>query len=160
MGRLGYFLKENIRLLLGLTVVIFFSILLAAFIASDRKNSTQVSVNDAKFQVSLAKTDKEKQIGLSDTKNLPENKGMLFLFDQPAYYSFWMKEMKFPIDIIYIHGNKVTTVFSNVLPPSQTDGHLPLYQPKNASDKVLEVNAGMAQKYNIQEGSTIKINNL
>ena len=160
MERFSLFLRENIRLLVGLAVVIFFSILLASFIAADRKNDAQVLVNNAKFNVSLAKTDTEKQIGLSNTKTLAQNKGMLFVFDKPAYYAFWMKEMKFPIDIIFIRGDKVTTVFSNVLPPSSTNGHLPLYQPRDASEKVLEVNAGMAEKYNIHEGSTVDINNL
>lgn len=160
MERFSLFIRENIRLLVGLAVVIFFSILLASFIASDRNKDAQVSINNAKFGVVLAKTNTEKEIGLSNTRNLPQNRGMLFLFDQPAYYAFWMKEMKFPIDIIFIRGNKVTTVFSNVLPPSETNGQLPLYQPKNASEKVLELNAGMAQKYNIQEGSTVEINNL
>jgi uncharacterized protein len=160
MERFSLFIRENIRLLVGLAVVIFFSILLASFIASDRNQDAQVSINNAKFGVVLAKTNTEKEIGLSNTRNLPQNRGMLFLFDQPAYYAFWMKEMKFPIDIIFIRGNKVTTVFSNVLPPSQTNGQLPLYQPKDASEKVLELNAGMAQKYNIQEGSVVEINNL
>lgn len=157
MQNLSTMIRENIRLLIGLAVVIFFSILLATFIASDRRKASQVTINSGKFQVAIAKTDTQRQIGLSDTKSLPENKGMLFLFDQPGYYSFWMRQMKFPIDIIYIRGNKVTTVFSNV-PPSTKNGNLPLYQPKDKSEKVLEVNAGVAKKYNIQEGSTVKIN--
>jgi len=67
--------------------------------------------------------------------------------------------MNFPIDIIYINGNKVTTIIKNALPPSDSIS-LTTYQPKEKSDKVLEVNAGLADKYNIREGSTIKIENL
>jgi uncharacterized membrane protein (UPF0127 family) len=159
MEKIVSLIRENIRLILGLVVVIFFSILLASFIASDR-NKPQVSVNNRKFQVALAKTEKDRQIGLSNTKSLPQNKGMLFLFDRADYYAFWMNQMKFPIDIIYIHGDKVTTVIANAPTPSQNSGNLPLYHPKDPSDKVLEVNAGIAKKYNIQEGSVVTLKNL
>ena len=161
MDRTIYYIRgSKIRFLLGL-IVVFFIILVAAYIvAQNANNETYVAVNDGQFQVKIAETESEKQVGLSETESLPENEGMLFLFDEPDYYSFWMRDMKFPIDIIFINGNKVTTIISNALPPSQTDGSLTTFQPKEKSDKVLEVNAGIAQKYNIQEGSIIDINNL
>lgn len=159
MERISFFIRENIRLLLGLAVVIFFSILLFSFIIG-RSELTQVTVNGNKFNVELAKTETEKQIGLSKTNRLSDNEGMLFVFTRPDYYSFWMKEMKFPIDIIYINGNRVVSVVKNALPPSETNGNLSVYQPKDKSDKVLEVNAGLAEKYNIKEGSIVDINNL
>jgi len=160
MERVIFFIRENIRLLLGLAVVIFIIILIATYTVSNNNNGTYVAINDSKFQVEVAETDTEKQIGLSNTQSLPENEGMLFLFDKPGFYSFWMKEMKFPIDIIFINGNKVTTIVTNAMPPSKNDGNLPLFQPTEESDKVLEVNAGIAKKYNITEGSIIDINNL
>lgn len=159
MEKFIYFIRLNIRLLLGLAVVIFF-VLLGVYLLAQNTKETHVTVNDSKFQVEIADTDTEKQIGLSKTESLPENEGMLFLFDAPDYYSFWMRDMKFPIDIIFINGNKVTTVISNALPPSETNGSLPTFQPREKSDKVLEVNAGIAKKYNITEGSVIDINNL
>lgn len=161
MERFINFIRLNIRLLLGLTVVIFM-VLVTFYVVTKHNNTNEafVQVNDGKFQVELAKSDMEKQIGLSKNETLAENQGMLFLFDTPDYYSFWMRDMKFPIDIIFINGNKVTTIISNALPPSQNGGSLPTFQPKEKSDKVLEVNAGIAKKYNITEGSTIDINNL
>lgn len=160
MQTILYFIRANIRLLLGLAVVIFALILIASFVVSRNNQPAQVTVNDASFQVELAETEAEKQIGLSDTENLSENEGMLFLFDEPGFYSFWMRNMNFPIDIIFINGDRVTTVISNALPPSETGGSLPTFQPTEESDKVLEVNAGIAKKYNITEGSIIDINNL
>jgi uncharacterized protein len=157
MDRITFYLRENIRLILGLAVVIFL-VILAAVAILGRSRDTEVAVNDNKFKVEVAKSEKEKQIGLSDTKELADNQGMLFVFDKPDYYSFWMKGMEFPIDIIYINGDKVTTVIPNA--PVPTDGDLRVYQPKEKSDKVLEINAGLAKKYNIKEGSTIDINNL
>lgn len=160
MRSISLFLRRNIRLLLGLAVVIFTVILISSFFTSKSQEPTQVTINNEKFHVEIAKTDKEKQIGLSNKEVLGANEGMLFLFDKPDYYSFWMKEMKFPIDIIFINGNKVTTIFSNALPPSGSEGNLTIYQPKEKSDKVLEVNAGLAKELNLKEGSSIDINNL
>lgn len=159
MQRLKYFLKDNIRLILGLTVVIFFSILIFSLIIG-KNQKTEVSINNETFKVKVAETDEEKQIGLSKTNKLGDNQGMLFVFSKPDYYSFWMKEMKFPIDIIYIRGNKVVTIITNAQAPTEENTNLQIYQPKDASDKVLEINAGLAEKYNIKEGSTININNL
>jgi len=159
MDRSRYFLKDNIRLLLGLTVVIFFTILVASLILS-RVKKPEVSINNETFKVEVADSDKEQQIGLSEKRKLNENQGMLFVFKKADYYSFWMKNMKFPIDIIYINGNRVITVVSNAPIPADANGNLEVYQPKGQSDKVLEINAGLAEKYNIKEGSTININNL
>ena len=155
----NYLRESKVRFVLGLSVVIFIIILAITFALQNNK-STQVSIKGQNFNVELAQTSTEKQIGLSKNESLAENEGMLFLFDEADYYSFWMRDMKFPIDIIFINGNKVTTIISNALPPSETNGSLTTFQPKEKSDKVLEVNAGIAQKYNIQEGSIIDINNL
>lgn len=161
MDRSIYYIRgSKIRFLLGLIVVIFIVLVGIYVIAQNTSSEKFVAINDNKFQVKVAETDTEKQIGLSKTESLPENEGMLFLFDEPDFYAFWMRDMKFPIDIIFINGNKVTTIISNALPPSQTNGSLTTFQPKEKSDKVLEVNAGIAQKYNIQEGSVIDLNNL
>ena len=153
MQNLLRFLKENIRLLVGALVVLFIGLLIITFIMS--KQATQVSINDKSFNVKIAKSEKDRQIGLSKTEQIAENQGMLFIFDKADFHSFWMKEMKFPIDIIYINGDKVTTVIENAK-PGITDADLEIYQPDEASDKVLEVNAGIAKKYNIKKGTLIK----
>lgn len=159
MDRLKFFIKDNIRLLLGLTVVIFFTILIISILFTKNKK-TEVTINNETFKVEIADTDSEKQIGLSKKNKLGENDGMLFIFPKPDYYSFWMRDMKFPIDIIYIKGNRVTYVVPNAPAPSETNGNLRIYQPKIESDKVLEINAGLAEKYDIKEGTEVNINNL
>jgi uncharacterized membrane protein (UPF0127 family) len=156
MERFSLFIKENIRLILGVAVVIFALLLLLTLLFS--RKSTKVIVEGQTFIVKVAKTDKEKQIGLSETKKLDKNKGMLFVFDTADYYAFWMKNMKFPIDIIYVNGNKVTTVIHQAQPTSLLD--MPIYQPNEKSDKVLEINSGLSKTYNIKAGSVVKIQNL
>lgn len=158
MQNLFNIIKENIRLLLGAAVVTFVGILLISFILS--KQSSQVLVNGESFKVTVARSEKEKQIGLSNTEQMGENQGMLFVFDTQGYHSFWMKDMKFPIDIIYINGDKVVTVIENAKPASDTGGNLEIYQPTDKSDRVLEINAGLAKKYNIKKGTSVRIENL
>ena len=83
--------------------------------------------------------------------------GMLFLFDTPSFPSFWMKEMKFPIDIIFINNDRVTTVHKNVQPPESPTSPLTVYKPTEPSDKVLELNAGQATAFDIKPGDTVQI---
>ncbi|MBI4097769.1 MAG: DUF192 domain-containing protein [Candidatus Levybacteria bacterium] len=158
MGRVSIFIKNNIRLLIGAFVVIFIALIITSLILGQR--STKVLVNGETFTVTLAKTEKERQIGLSKTDKIGENQGMLFIFEKADYYPFWMKEMKFPIDIIYINADKVTTVIDNAKPITNADGNLEVYEPAEKSDKVLELKAGTAKKHSIKKGTSVKIENL
>lgn len=158
MDRITFFIRDNIRLLLGLAVVIFVLVLLITLLLSRR--SPEVKIGNETFKVEVADSESEKQIGLSEKTSLQDNEGMLFVFNSPDYYSFWMKEMDFPIDIIYINGDKVTSVVKNAQPPTSNSTELPIFRPEEPSDRVLEINAGLADKYNIQKGTTVKINNL
>ena len=74
---------------------------------------------------------------------------MLFVFDKPDTYGFWMKDMRFPIDIIWISGDKVIYVLSEVHPDSYPN----LFKPPIPVDKVLEINAGLSRKLGITEGT-------
>ena len=81
MEKLLLFIKENIRLLIGAGVVIFIGLFLITLVIS--KKTTLVSVGNQTFKVKVAATDQQKQIGLSETKSLKQNQGMLFVFDNP-----------------------------------------------------------------------------
>lgn len=161
LEKIYFFLKENLRLIIGAAVVAFFVILILVITLSKTSSvtKTKVTISNKTFNVFVAKSDIEKQIGLSSKKEISENQGMLFLFDKPDFYAFWMKEMKFPIDIVYIENNKVTSIISNVKPPTNP-GNLPIYKPQKKADMVIEINAGLATKYNFHEGSSVKIENL
>lgn len=157
MERVSAFIRDNIGLITGITVIIFVAVIITSLLLS--KRPTQVSVNGKTFTVTLAKTEKDRQIGLSKTEKIEENQGMLFIFEKADYHRFWMKEMKFSIDIIYINGDRVTTVIDNAKPPA-SNGNLEIYEPAEKSDKVLELKAGTAKKYNIKKDTSAKIENL
>lgn len=115
----------------------------------------RAEINGHTFSLYLAKTASEQEVGLAKYKSIAQNQGMLFLFERSDYYSFWMKNMRFPIDIIFISDDKVVDVFNDV--PVSPNNNLPVYTTKTKADKVLEINAGLAKKYGIKVGSEVKI---
>lgn len=119
----------------------------------------EVKIKSKTFKVISAKTLKEKQIGLSSKTSLDKNSGMLFAFDKADYYPFWMKDMKFPIDIIFIKGDKIVTLYKNVKPPKS--GENPeIIKPESPADKVFEINAGLSDQNKIGKGDQVVFKNL
>jgi uncharacterized membrane protein (UPF0127 family) len=111
-----------------------------------------------KVTLEVADSEKAREKGLSERATLADNQGMLFLFDEPGIPAFWMKGMKFPIDIIFLNKNKIVTIFKNVSPP-RTTSEIPTnyYQPSYPSDRVVELKAGASDKYNLHTGDSINL---
>ena len=122
------------------------------------KKTPQAVINNHIFNLEIVKTGKEREIGLAKYKNIPQNFGMLFLFEKPDFHSFWMKNMKFPIDIIFIRNNRIVTIFKNAAPLKSNNEFIPIYRTQKISDTVLEINAGLSNKYNFKTGDFVKIN--
>lgn len=118
------------------------------------------TINNQKFELLVAKSAKEKEVGLSEKTSLPENTGMLFVFDNPDYYAFWMKKMKFAVDILYINKNRIVTMYQNVQPPKSEEEIPPIIKPDEPANMVLEINAGLSEKYKFKKGDEVKIENL
>ncbi len=114
-------------------------------------------INGHVFSLYLAKTESEQEVGLAKFDRIANHQGMLFIFQKPDYYSFWMKNMKFPIDIIFINNDRVVDIFQNV-PVQKDTNNLPTYTTGEKADKVLEINAGLAKQYSIKIGTEVGIN--
>ena len=120
-------------------------------------------VGDAEVEVKYANSKSERANGLSNVESLPENSGLLFIFEEPQTQpSFWMKDMNFPIDIIWISADKVVQIDYDVPPPEPNtpDNELTVYSPKQPVDYVLEVNGGFSAKSNIEVGSPVVLPNV
>ncbi len=146
------------KFLIVLTILAVF--LIGLGIWQSLKKYPFVRINNYEFKLQIAKTAKEQEIGLSKYEDLSKNLGMIFPFERPDYYSFWMKQMKFPIDIIYIKDGKIVTIYKNVKPPKSGNESLLIYKPKEPANMVLEINAGLSDKYKFKEGDKISINNI
>lgn len=117
-------------------------------------------IGNKKFNLMVAKKDTDRINGLSGKKSLDENAGMIFVFDKKGKYAFWMKNMNFPIDIIYINDNKISEIIPNIPAPKDKNATLTIYKPKDDSNYVLEINAGISQKSNFKVGDSVKLQNV
>ncbi len=120
---------------------------------------TKLTVRGQTFDIELAVTEQEKQRGLGYRDSLAQNSGMLFIYDHAEQYGFWMKGMRFPLDIIWIKEDIIVDITNNIPNPINDSSQLLSFQPKVAVDKVLEVNAGTVNRLGIQVGDTVDINN-
>ncbi len=116
-----------------------------------------VEINDTVISYKAAITNEQKSVGLSNTKVLNENEGMLFFFNQETP-SFWMKDMSFPIDIIWISNGVVIQIDHDVQPPVKPDETLETYSPPSPIDYVLEVNSGFSEAKDIEVGNKVRVN--
>ncbi|MBI2086116.1 DUF192 domain-containing protein [Candidatus Daviesbacteria bacterium] len=121
--------------------------------------SRMLLINGARLTIEVADTQAKRNAGLGGRQSLATDAGMLFVFDDVDKHPFWMKGLTFPLDFVWIKGDKVVDISPNAAPPApgQQDAYLSIYQSKEDVDKVLEVNAGTVQRLNIKAGDTIKI---
>lgn len=114
-----------------------------------------VSVNGQVLIADIAATDEQIVKGLSVKNTLAENEAMLFVFNNEGEHTFWMKNMKFPIDIIWIDADKTVVHIEHSLQPCSSDLLCPTYKPVDDSLYVLETVAGFAEKHDIAKGTAV-----
>lgn len=123
----------------------------------------EVKIGEITYNVEIADTQELRSLGLGNRKSLDKNSGMLFVFDKPSFYKFWMKDTLIPLDIIWIAKSevegikklKIVEIVEDVLPesyPNQIGGNF-------KADYVLELNVGEVNKSNIKLGQEVLINN-
>ena len=92
--------------------------------------------------------------GLMFRKSMPEDKGMLFIFRQAGPYGFWMKNTRFPLDIIWIDAQKkIVDIYPNAIPCKDVCN---TYAPSASALYVLEVNGGFTLKHRVRIGDVVR----
>ncbi|PCI18808.1 hypothetical protein COB64_04640 [Candidatus Wolfebacteria bacterium] len=151
-------------------ISIFFALLLFVFIGtyliSLRSNqesllvedslevpyTNNIEINGQKFDLTLAISPQDAARGLSGTTSLPINEGMLFVFKVPGTHGFWMKDMNFAIDIIWISGdNKIVHIQHDATPESFPE----VFEPNDPAVYVLEINSGLSREHGFEIGTNI-----
>jgi len=135
------------RLLVGLALLAF-----GAWIVIYGTNATEsatAKINRSVIYIDVAQTPEEKQLGLSGRESLGNNEGLLFVYDKPGQHQFWMKDMNFPIDIIWIADDyRVIDITKDLIP----DTYPETFTSSKPAQYVLEVNAGYSDELDIRIG--------
>mgnify|MGYP001617426499 FL=1 len=117
----------------------------------------RMRIGRIEIPVEVVKTSAEIQKGLSGRKYLDLESGLLFIFAKPDLYRFWMPDMHFPIDIIWINDKKVVGIEENVS-NEFNPAHPKFYTPPQPVQHVLEVNAQFAKNKKIRIGDPVIFN--
>lgn len=104
------------------------------------------------IHAAMAVTDAEREQGLSGQKALPKDSGVLFVFQSAGVYGFWMKDMNFPIDMVWIGADKTV---SGVAPGVSPSSYPQIFYPPTPITYVLELASGEAAKMHIAPGSKL-----
>lgn len=116
----------------------------------------KVRIGESLFAVDVAVTEPQKQKGLGGRETLENDRGMLFVYDHRERYEFWMRNMRFALDIVWIDNDTVADITTHVPPPSETGGQPRIVTPNTPVDKVLELNAGAVEQFGISVGDTVE----
>jgi len=147
-----------------LPVVLLFFLILILIIDGKRsaklsEQTKKVVINGHEFKVDIADNDVLRGQGLSGVEKLGNDEGMLFIYPTVGIYSFWMKDMKIPLDFIWINEDTVVDITENVPKPDSDDlKSLPTYRAKQPVNRVLEVNSGSVETLGIKNGDKVEFN--
>ena len=159
--------KQRMLIFFGILFLVFSIFIVDQFSnipKNDPLNQTNfVVVNDHIIIIELAVTEEERRRGLMGREKLADNNefpgaitGMLFVFEEELKHSFWMKNMKISLDMIWIDSEGVVVHIEKNVQPC-VNNPCEIFTPNNSALYVLEVNSGIADKLDIQQGTTIEI---
>lgn len=137
---------------------IFLILLLAVFLSlSQTRNfkgyqKTQARIQGQTYTLFIANTEEKRTRGLANITSIQNNEGMLFVFEKPDYYRFWMKDMKFPLDFIFINENQIVDMIRNVSPKNYPN----TFTSIEKADKIIELNAGEITRLNLKKGANMQ----
>jgi|GEM_PF-3034046 len=118
-------------------------------------NIVNVSVKGMNIRAELAVSDSKLKEGLSNKQSMSEGEGKLFAPGTLGAYSVWNKDLLIPLDVIWIKNNRVVGLFRGL--PVYEDGDKYVSTPSKESNFVLEINAGLIDKYKVKLGDKVNI---
>lgn len=139
-----------------LIIFLFFlsGLIIFSFFKKTEKE-TRICFEDRCFSVELALTPEERKTGLMFRQKLDRNKGMLFVFENEGEYSFWMSNVLFPLDIIWINKDKKIVFIAENCQPC-LDSFCPNIKPEEKAKYVLEINGGLVSEIGLSLGDKLE----
>jgi len=107
------------------------------------------------LSVEVMVDDVDRQMGLMFRPSLPEDQGMLFVFDDLDFHAIWMKNCRFPIDIVWLDEAHRVVHVAEAVPPCKADP-CPVYQPLRRAAYVVELNSGQARREKVLVGAAVR----
>ena len=151
---------KNPKILLGALIIIAAAIIILLVKEKNNKLQPQACVKNTCFNVEIAKTYFERGRGLMFRKNLAEKSGMLFVFEYPGFYPFWMKNTFISLDMIWISEDKKVVFIHKNAQPCVSGTTCEKINPQVSANYVLEINAGEADRFKILIGDSISLINI
>ncbi|HEY8992346.1 MAG TPA: DUF192 domain-containing protein [Candidatus Microsaccharimonas sp.] len=133
-------------------LVLILVALVASYMTTNFQPTTEVRIGSGVFNTGLATTDSVRKKGLSGVENLDASGGLLMVFQADSAWGIWMKDMKIPIDIIWLNNEK--KVIYIVTDASPDLGTSKIFTPNDPARYVLEVQAGSVKRSAIKIGDT------
>jgi uncharacterized protein len=132
--------------------------LVAAWPATAEELAVISTPTGSKIFAEIAATLDKRTTGLMFRNNLESDRGMLFVFPEMGYWTFWMKNTLIPLDIIWLDDfQRILHVESRVPICTKIDDSCPRYSARRESQYVLEIKAGMAEQLGIEPGKRLKV---
>jgi hypothetical protein len=117
--------------------------------------TAEVTIGIHRVQVEVADSPERMGRGLSGRASLAEGRGMIFPYARADRHGFWMYDMHFDIDMVWIRGDRIVDVTSRA--PHDPPGELPIYRPGEPADLILEVPAGTAERLGWKIGDRVTV---
>ncbi|SCZ50817.1 DUF192 domain-containing protein [Thiohalomonas denitrificans] len=136
-------------------LAIFAIAILALFLPGYGLETAHVQVGGEAFRVELATSAAEQRRGLMHREQLPQGTGMLFVYQHPQPVSFWNKDVRFPIDILYFDANSALIRTDTHVPPCPYRD-CPRYRTAAPVKYVLELPAGTTERLKLKPGDRLQ----
>jgi uncharacterized protein len=107
------------------------------------------------LQAEVMVSDEDRAMGLMFRPSLPLERGMIFIFETADFHGIWMKNCKFPIDILWLDEDRKVVHLAESVPPCKADP-CPVYNPMRRASYVIELNAGQARREKAVVGATVR----
>jgi uncharacterized membrane protein (UPF0127 family) len=141
------------KIVAAILLIIIAGALYAGYVLLKPASTTRIMFGGVVLTVEIASTPTDQQKGLSDRDSMAPDHGMLFVFGSEGMWGFWMKGMRFSLDIVWFDSQKRSVFMEQGLPPC-TPQNCPIYAPPVDAMFVLEVNAGFVGAHNVAIGDS------
>lgn len=116
--------------------------------------TTIIHIGEVPLEVEVADTEEERTLGLSGRDSLGDIDGLLFIFDEPGFHGVWMRDMRFPIDVIWIGEDlRIVDITRGLAPESYPR----IFEPDQPAKYALETDLILIDTFGISVGNQVRL---